>query len=232
MKKENDLNIDQIISIVIFIFCILFVVNIQACDLKSAAIREKIDFNDNWKFELSDSADYQSPSFDDGSWRNINLPHDWSIEGEFSESHPAGIGGGALPGGAGWYRKTFTLTESDAAKKIYITFDGVYQNSEVYLNSELLGKRPNGYISFQYDLSPHLKFGNAENTLAVRVDNSDQPNSRWYSGSGIYRNVWLEKVNPIHVNLWGTHVTTPEVSEENATVKIATVIKNTTAKQP
>lgn len=227
------MNIEKMKSIVIFIFLFFITIpmtNFLLTDMCHAAVREKLEFNENWKFKLGDSADYTLPSFDDENWRNLNLPHDWSIEGEFEESNPAGINGGALPGGIGWYRKTFYLDESDKVKKVYITFDGVYHNSEVYLNGELLGKRPNGYISFQYDMTPYLKYGSSVNLLAVRVDNSDQPNSRWYSGSGIYRNVWLEVVNPVHIDLWGTHVTTPQVSETNATVQIDTVINNTTLK--
>jgi beta-galactosidase len=226
------MNIEKIKSMAVFIFLFFIyisVANLLWADIGHAAVRGKLDFNENWKFELGDSADYSLPSFDDENWRKLNLPHDWSIEGEFDESNPAGISGGALPGGIGWYRKTFFLNGSDKAKKVYITFDGVYHNSEVYLNGELLGKRPNGYISFQYDLTPHLKYGASANVLAVRVDNSDQPNSRWYSGSGIYRHVWLEKVNPVHIDLWGTHVTTPQVSETSAAVQIDTVINNTTS---
>ena len=111
-----------------------------------------------------------------------------SIEGAFDQKNPAGFGGGALPGGIGWYRKTFDATPVEG-KSVFIDFDGVYRNSEVWLNGQYLGKRPYGYSSFQYDLTPHLKAG--KNIIAVKVDNSQQPNSRWYSGSGIYRNVWL-----------------------------------------
>ncbi|MDA3893085.1 MAG: DUF4982 domain-containing protein [Salinivirgaceae bacterium] len=221
MKSYRVTNILWLVAM-----AILFV----SCNKKAITPRENLSFNENWKFILHDSSAYNLTNFNDEQWRNLNLPHDWSIEGKFSEHAPAGTGGGALPGGVGWYRKQFTLPISDTAKKIYITFDGVYQNSEVYINGQLLGKRPNGYISFQYDLTPYLSYGNKENTIAVRVDNSDQPNSRWYSGSGIYRNVWLLKTNPIHVNLWGTHITTPTVNNERAEVNISIEIKNTSAK--
>jgi len=160
----------------------------------------------------------------------INLPHDWSIEGKFDKDHPSGTGGGALPGGKAWYRKSFYLPLADSNKRIYITFDGVYHRSEVFINGHPLGLRPNGYIGFQYDLTDYLHFGKTHNLIAVKVDNSDQPNSRWYSGSGIYRNVWLEKTNPIHIALWGTYITTNEVTKKSANVAVHTVVNNTTAK--
>ncbi|WP_304608227.1 beta-galactosidase GalB [Pontibacter qinzhouensis] len=193
-----------------------------------ANARTRTDFTKDWSFSLGEQQGAQEPGFNDGGWRKLNLPHDWSIEGSFSESHPAGTGGGALPGGTGWYRKTFTLSEADKGKVFYIDFDGVYMNSEVWINGQHLGKRPNGYISFRYDLTPHLLYGSTPNVIAVKVDNSHQPNSRWYSGSGIYRNVWLTKVNQVHVAHWGTYVTTPQVSEKAATVVISTKINNTT----
>ena len=159
----------------------------------------------------------------------LNLPHDWSIEGEFSEKNPAGFGGGALPGGIGWYRKTFTLPATANGKSVFIDFDGVYRNSEVWINGHYLGKRPYGYISFEYELSPYLNYGNQKNVIAVKVDNSQQPNSRWYSGSGIYRNVWLTTVDKLHVDHWGTYITTPRVSEESATISIETFVRNASA---
>jgi beta-galactosidase len=188
--------------------------------------RTRADFTKGWAFHLGDQPGAQETGFDDANWRKLNLPHDWSIEGSFSESHPAGTGGGALPGGIGWYRKTFTLDEADEGKIFYIDFDGVYRNSEVWINGQQLGKRPNGYISFRYDLTPHLRYGDAQNVIAVKVDNSQQPNSRWYSGSGIYRNVWLTKVNPVHVAHWGTYVTTPLVTDQSATVTVNTKLTN------
>jgi len=198
-----------------------------ACTHQSLQTRSTEKFNTQWRFALINDSLASNPSFDDASWRELRLPHDWSIEGEFSEKHPAMVGGGALPGGIGWYWKIFTLPAEDASKKIYIRFDGVYMNSEVFINGHSLGVRPNGYISFEYDLTPFLNFGEKENVLAVKVDNSKQPNSRWYSGSGIYRNVWLVKTNPVHVDVWGTYITTPEVSLEKATVTIETMVKNT-----
>ena len=188
-------------------------------------LRTVSNFNSGWNFHLGDVAKAFSPAFNDSDWRKLNLPHDWAVEGDFSENNPAGSGGGALPGGIGWYRKTFKADRNLIGKKIFIDFDGVYSNSEVWLNGVSLGVRPYGYISFRYELTKYLKF-DADNVIAVRVDNSEQPNSRWYSGCGIYRNVWLTITDPVHVDLWGTYVTTPEVSREKATVNVVTTVKN------
>ncbi len=179
----------------------------------------------NWKFNLGDAKDAQNITFNDAAWRNLDLPHDWSIEGEFDQKAPTGGGGGYLPTGIGWYRKTFKLPATAKGKQVAIQFDGVYQNSEVWINGHYLGKRPNGYISFVYDLTPYLKANN--NVLAVKVDNSKQPNSRWYSGSGIYRHVWLNITNSIHVAQWGTYITTPQADEKLATVMVKTQVENT-----
>ncbi len=161
-------------------------------------------FTKGWKFYLGDATSslVVAPAYNDSNWRSLNLPHDWSIEQQFDKNSPTGTGGGALRGGLGWYRKTFTLPAATAGKQVYIDFDGVYRNSEVWINGHYLGKRPNGYISFRYELTPWLHYGNEKNVLAVRVDNSKQPNSRWYSGSGIYRNVWLVMVSRLHVAYW------------------------------
>ena len=179
---------------------------------------KRISFNQNWQFQLGAASN--------GQWRQLNLPHDWSIEGEFSEKHPAGTGGGALPGGVGWYRKTFTIPATAKGKQIFVEFDGVYRNSEVWINGHYLGKRPYGYSTFEYELTPHLVYGAKPNVIRVKVDNSQQPNSRWYSGSGIYRNVWLTTLDPVHIAHWGTYVTTPEVNNESATVVLKTQVNN------
>ncbi len=181
-----------------------------------------MDFN--WKFQLGDNKGADKVSYNDDSWRTINLPHDWSIEGKFSKDAPAGGNGAYLPTGIGWYRKHFQITKEDLQKNIWIEFNGVYMNSDVWLNGHHLGNHPYGYTSFYYKLTPYLKEG--ENIIAVRVDNSLQPNSRWYSGSGIYRNVWLVKTEPLHISHWGVYITTPIVSKESATVEIKTSIEN------
>ena len=196
-----------------------------SCTPEEESVRETAKITRDWKFILADEPDFKDPEFDDSTWRNLNVPHDWSIEGKFSETNPSTPGGGALPGGIGWYRKSIWADKADEGKKFFIDFDGVYKNSEVYLNGHLLGKRPYGYSSFRYELTPDLKFGET-NIIAVRVDNQDQPNSRWYSGSGIYRNVWLVKTSPLHVAHWGTYATTPKVSTEEATVQLETTIEN------
>lgn len=191
----------------------------------NARPQNTITFNQDWRFHLGDIADGKNADFNDSQWRLLNLPHDWSIEGAFNEDNPAGYGGGALPGGIGWYRKTFIVPATAKGKLVFIDFDGVYRNSEVWINDHYLGKRPYGYSSFQYELTPFLNIGK-NNIIAVKVDNSQQPNSRWYSGSGIYRNVWLSTVNPIHVDHWGTWINTPEVSERSAKVALETSIRN------
>jgi beta-galactosidase len=188
--------------------------------------RSVLDFDQNWTFNLGDVPNGQNVDFNDASWRKLNLPHDWSIEGEFKKENLATVEGGALPGGIGWYRKTFTSPQTDKGKLIYIAFDGVYQKSDVWINGHHLGYRPNGYISFRYELTPYLNYGGKKNVIAVKADNSVQPNSRWYSGSGIYRNVWLISTNKIAVNHWGTFVTTPNVSASHADVNLSVSIKN------
>ncbi|WP_428327342.1 beta-galactosidase GalB [Mucilaginibacter sp.] len=185
--------------------------------------RSVADFDKDWHFHLGDVSNGEKESLNDAAWRTLNLPHDWSIEGKFSKDNPATPEGGALPGGIGWYRKTFTVPAASKSKLVYIDFDGVYQKSDVWVNGHHLGFRPNGYISFRYELTPYLNFG-GKNTIAVKVDNSVQPNSRWYSGSGIYRNVWLVTTNKTAVNHWGTYVTTPKVDNQQATIHIETSV--------
>lgn len=181
--------------------------------------RITLNFNQDWRFFKGDEPNASAKSFNDKGWRTVQLPHDWSIEGSFSDLHPATVGGGALPGGTGWYRKSFVLPEKAISQLVAIGFDGVYRNSEVWINGHYLGKRPNGYISFEYDLTPFL-VKDGENQLAVRVDNSQQPNARWYTGSGIYRDVQLIIRNPVHLIQSGIYVSTPSVSQAAATIRI------------
>jgi len=190
------------------------------------AQRQTMSFDRDWRFHLGDVPGAEQPAFHDSRWRSLDLPHDWSIEGAFSEQNPAGVAGGALPGGIGWYRKTFSVPATDSGKIVFVEFDGVYRNCEVWINGQALGKRPYGYSSFRYELTPHVRYGRARNVIAVRVDNSQQPNSRWYSGSGIYRHVRLVTTNPVHVDQWGTYITTPAVSAESSRVTIRTTIRN------
>ena len=189
-------------------------------------VHKKENFGEGWKFSLTDQDNYSEPGFDDSEWSEITLPHDWSIEGEFSDKHPATAGGGALPGGTGWYRKTFRIDEKEPDKLFYIEFDGVYRNSEVWINGNYLGKRPYGYSSFRYELTPYLHYGDENNVLAVKVDNSKQPNARWYTGSGIYRNVWLISTGKIAVDYCGVFISTPSVNRDSALLSVETKILN------
>jgi beta-galactosidase len=199
-----------------------------------ASGRQTLSFDQGWRFQLGEVAGAENPALADTAWRVLDVPHDFSIEGPpgadpatmegpFDSKSPGGTGAGALNGGIGWYRKTFSLPEDSAGKRVGVQFDGVYMDSEVWLNGVSLGKQPYGYTSFQFDITPHLKPGS--NVLAVRV-NVQQPCSRWYSGAGIYRHVWLTLTDPVHVAPWGTYVTTPEVVDASATVKVRTQVRN------
>lgn len=210
-------------TVIMGVCCMLF---LGACSSLSSESRERLSFNDGWLFSLADDSLAARPEFVDSGWRKLNLPHDWAIEGDFSQDNPSGTGGGALPGGVGWYRKTFVAENKDKGKHFRIEFDGVYMNSEVFINGTCLGKCPYGYISFSYDLTPYLKWGE-KNVIAVRVDNVEQPNSRWYSGCGIYRNVWLLKTGDVCVAEWGTYVTTAKVDGQGASLNLVTTLENT-----
>lgn len=190
--------------------------------------RLELDADFGWRFHLGDARGAETRSFPDGSWRRVDLPHDWSIEGRPEKDNPTGRGGGYFPAGVGWYRKTFAAPPEWRGRRVSVEFDGVYRNATVYLNGRALGTQPYGYTSFRFDLTPHLDFAEP-NVLAVRVDNSAQPNSRWYSGSGIYRHVRLVVTEPTHVAGWGVFVTTPEVSSEAATVSVRTRVANESA---
>jgi beta-galactosidase len=189
--------------------------------------RTTLSFDQDWRFLKADSAGAENPAFNDASWRKLDVPHDWSIEGPFDQNNKTGSGGGYLPAGIGWYRKSFTLPENFASRRVFMEFDGVMANSDVWINGFHLGKRPYGYISFSYELTGHLNFGDHKsNVIAVRADNSLQPASRWYTGAGIYRHVRLVALNPVHIEHWGVYITTPEVSSAKASVKIQTTLIN------
>ena len=192
-----------------------------ACTRKAEGPRTVEDFNFDWRFKLGDSSAWISPTFDDTDWRALHLPHDWSIEGEFSPDNPSGVSGGALPGGIGWYRKHFKTPNGVAGGKVVsVEFDGVFMNSTVYVNGRAVGTRPYGYSSFSYDITPFLNPDGEDNVIAVRCDNADQPNSRWYAGCGIYRNVRLVTTGATHVAWSGTFVHTPEITSSFATVAV------------
>ena len=192
------------------------------CGLTAIQARQRQNFDAGWLFMLGDSAQMSQVDYNDSHWRHLDLPHDWAIEGDFYVGNPSGAGGGALPGGIGWYRKHFKIEPSTF--KFFLEFDGVYMNSTVYVNGQEVGFRPYGYSSFEYDITPYVRQG--DNVVAVRVDNSDQPNSRWYSGCGIYRHVWLTQTNPIHIKHWGVYVNNGrvEVDYENPTRQKVTVV--------
>jgi beta-galactosidase len=200
----------------------LFPVAQRADDLPR--VHENFDLG--WRFSRGDSNHAEQTDFDDAAWRKLDLPHDWSIEGPYDEKAPTGGPGGYLPAGIGWYRKHFAVPESLRGRQIAVEFDGVYMNSDVWINGRLLGRWPYGYTSFAYDVSPYLNFGIQPNILAVRVDNSQQPGSRWYSGSGVYRHVWITVAGPLHIARWGIYITTPAVSAGSAAVKIRTRVQN------
>jgi len=190
----------------------------------AAGARVTKDFDAGWLFSRGDFAAAMMPAFDDGNWRTLNVPHDWSSEGPFSAEY--GSGNGYAPGGIGWYRKHFRLDAAQKYKLVAIEFDGVYDHSEVWINGQFVGARPFGFSSFQYDLTPYLKFNSDDNVVAVRVDHSRFADSRYYTGSGIYRNVRLSITDKLHVAQWGVFVATPKISTNGATVRIATKVTN------
>ncbi|QKG55364.1 glycoside hydrolase family 2 protein [Hymenobacter sp. BRD128] len=194
--------------------------------LPAHAQRQQLLFNNDWKFHLGDAPGSERPTADDHAWRAVTLPHDWSIEGPFSEQWASATA--YLPGGLGWYRKSFTLPAGYRGKKVFVYFDGVYKNSEVWLNGHFLGKRPSGFASFQYELTPYLATA-GPNVLAVKVDHREVADSRWYTGSGIYRNVYLLATAPVHVQQWGMCFTTPQVSKSTATGKVSVALTNASA---
>jgi beta-galactosidase len=178
--------------------------------------------NDNWKFIFSETPEAIKSTYNDSKWQSINLPHDWSVKGRLSPSLASCTG--YLPGGIGWYRKILHIPKSKLGEKVYLYFEGVYNRSEVYINGHSLGQRPNGYISFAYDATPHVKYGE-DNVIAVRVDHSKSADSRWYSGSGIYRDVWLVYANPLHIAQWGVYAY-PEINKNKGTLNIEVTLDN------
>lgn len=178
--------------------------------------------NANWKFTLENTPDAQNPTFNDSKWQSVNVPHDWSVKGQLSPTLASCTGW--LPGGIGWYRKTLNIPSTKQGEKVYLYFEGVYNRSEVFINGHSLGKRPNGYISFAYDATPFVKYG-ADNSIAVKVDHSQSADSRWYTGSGIYRDVWLVYSNPVHIAQWGVYVF-PEVANGTGILNVEVAVEN------
>ena len=190
--------------------------------------QRRVSFNDGWRFYKGEAQGAERPEFADGGWAEVRLPHDWAIAGPFdSKLNPHT---GALPiFGTGWYRKAFTIPLSAKGRYISVEFDGAMYNSTVWINGHELGGRPYGYIGFHFDLTPYLKYGPETNVMAVRLTPEDR-SSRWYPGAGIYRNVWLDITGPLQVARWGTYVTTPQVSDDGATVAVKTELQNRTGK--
>ena len=178
--------------------------------------------NDSWKFNLQETPEAKNTAFDDSKWQKINLPHDWSVKGQLSPTLASCTG--YLPGGIAWYRKSINIPQSKSGEKVYLYFEGVYNRSEVFLNGHSLGKRPNGYISFAFDATPFVKYG-GENTISVRVDHSQSADSRWYTGSGIYRDVWVVYANPVHIAQWGVYAY-PEVKKGAGTLNVEVEVEN------
>ncbi len=215
------------------VFCLIWMATFATTNLQPAAKtapqpRTELSADAGWKFFLGDPAGADSPTFDDHSWRTLTLPHDWSIEGTPAEKNPTGSGGGFFPAGVGWYRKAFTAPTSWKGKRVSLEFDGVSMDATIYLNGHKLGNHPYAYTSFRFDITPQLNLS-AANVLAVRIDNSLQPNSRWYAGSGIYRHVRVVVTDPVHIAPWGVFVSTPEVSAATAKVLVKSQVQNDTS---
>ena len=220
----------------LFFFCCIVCCVIS--NAQNTAGRSSL-FDSGWRFIKDITIAADAPGYNDSKWRIVNLPHDWSIEdlphqsdsviGPFSAKSIGATATGYTVGGIGWYRKHFTL-KNIGNKKVSIYFDGVYMNSDVWINGHHLGNHPYGYTPFYYDLTPYLK-QNGENVLAVRVRNEGK-NSRWYSGSGIYRHVWLNVTSPVHVQQWGVHITSPDVSNTSAKIEVTTNIAGLDGKMP
>ena len=192
----------------------------------------KQDFNKDWYFKLNAQGDFSKKDVDVHDWSKLNLPHDWSIYFDFDHKSPARNEGGQLNGGTAWYRKTFTLDEKDKNKDVRINFDGVYMDSKVYVNGKFVGHYPSGYNHFSYDITEFLNKDGSENSITVQVTNK-QPSSRWYSGSGIYRDVTLSYRDKVHVAENGNHITTPKLAEQkdsNVETQVQSKIKNTDKK--
>ena len=196
------------------------------CGLCRSADRLHQCFDFDWKFTLSALAGAEAPALDDSAWEDVQLPHDWSMSLPYLSPGEGGSGSmGFMQGGLGWYRKTFSVPAAWKGRRVSLEFDGVYHRATVFVNGQEVGFHPYGYTAFAYDITDYLTPGR-DNVVAVRVDHTDCPTSRWYSGSGIYRHVWLNVTDPVHVGLWGTCVTTAAVSAERATVRVETRLEN------
>jgi beta-galactosidase len=219
----------------ILIFLVLFITKTRAQDSRA------VSFDKGWRFKKDTLKGAENPAYDDSGWRTLNLPHDWSIEdlpnqkegevqGPFTKTSTGKAATGFTEGGTGWYRKSFTLNNAYKGKHTYVVFDGVYMDADVWINGHHLGSHPYGYTSFSYDLTNFLMPLGKLNVIAVRAKNSGK-NSRWYSGSGIYRHVWLLPVSPLHAKIWGNYITTPDVTRDKATVIVQSSVENITSQK-
>lgn len=208
-----------------FVVCVMCLLMLPSSGLVASAQthRQRISLDDSWTFHLGDEVEFASSDYDDSQWRVLNVPHDWAIESDFSQEAPAGPNGGALPGGIGWYRKRIVLDMHDLTQQLYLLFDGVYMQASVYVNGQYVGGRPNGYLPIYIDISEVAQLG--ENVVAVRVDNEHQPNSRWYSGCGIYRHVWLIKKPSVQIDYDGVYVRSIPAAD-HADITIQTTLNN------
>jgi len=233
MKKKNFAGIllrkGRLPGIIVSVFLCLTTCGNQK---KNTEVSRTISFDEEWRFIKDNPSGAEKPEFNDSGWRTLDLPHDWSIEdlpnqiedsisGPFSKSSIGKMGTGYTIGGTGWYRKSFTISKDDKNKLTYLQFDGVYMNSDVWINGKHAGNHPYGYTSFYYDITQYLNQSGQPNVVAVQVKNEGR-NARWYSGSGIYRHTWLTIVDPVHIGMWGTFITTPAVSEKSADIEVTT----------
>lgn len=205
----------------VFLLSVLCSLSIAASGQVSFGQAQKI--NDQWKFTLSDAKGAQEKQYNDKRWKTVDLPHDWSVKGQLSPTLASCTG--YLPGGIGWYRKVLNVPQERLGEKVYLYFEGVYNRSEVFVNGQSIGKRPNGYVSFMYDATPYIEYGK-ENVIAVRVDHSQSADSRWYTGSGIYRNVWAVYSNPVHIAQWGVYAYPAAVTSKQGTLNIEVEVEN------
>ncbi len=226
----------KLLRSVFLIFIILLPLATSCKQVPVSENKRTVSFDDNWRFIKDNPAGAENPSFDDSKWRAIDLPHDWSIEdlpgqmkdsvaGPFSKASVCKMGTGYTVGGTAWYRKSFAIDKADNGKTVYLQFDGIYMNSNVWINGRHAGNHPYGYTSFWYDITPYLNPAGQLNIVAVQVKNEGL-NARWYSGSGIYRHTWLTLANPVHIAPWGVYITTPSVSDKSASVEIMTNVTN------
>lgn len=218
------------------LFVSLLLTLLGACSKPDASNQRTSSFDAGWLFVKDNPAGAEQPGFDDAAWRQLDLPHDWSIEdlpnqvpdsvtGPFSKASVGRMGTGFTVGGTAWYRKHFTADKGDAGKTAYLQFDGVYMNADIWVNGKHVGNHPYGYTSFWYDVTPYLNPAGQENVVAVQVKNEGL-NARWYSGSGIYRHTWLTLVEPVHIAPWGVCVTTPDITDQQALVQVVTSVTN------